>query len=709
MKQLIILFTFLPAFLQAQTNISGTVTDKKGEPVLGANIYIKDAYDGASSGINGEFEFTSFETGAQILVISSIGFNEESHEVILNGKSIILNVELQEAIMKLNAVTISAGSFEASDKKKSVILKPLDIATTAGAMADIAGALNTLPGTQKVGESGRLFVRGGQGYETKTFIDGMQVMNEYETTGGNVPSRNRFSPFIFKGTSFSTGAYSAEYGQGLSSALILNSKDIADIDRTDIGLMTVGADVAHTKTWEESSFSGKLQYTNLTPYFALAKQNIEWNKAPESVVGNFAYRKNTSSTGVLKFYGNVNHSDMNLITSDILDPSLKTDQGIKNNYVYFNTAYKEIIGEKTSFNGGVSFTHNHNSFISGSQFDTRENGGHIKGVINYSHSDRIGLKIGTESFFRSYSESIIDNEYNNDFSDFIQATFIESELYASAKFIARIGARSEYSSLTNNIITEPRVSLAYKTGESSQFSAGYGKFHQTAQNEYVLQNNSIRPERADHYILNYQITKNKRTFRVEGYYKDYRKLIKFESTEINNQGSGFAKGFDVFWRDNQSFSNVDYWVSYSYLDTEREYLSFDQSYTPTFASKHNFSFVYKHFISSIKSQLGVTYSYTSGRPYHDPNLDGFNQKMTKSYQDLSFNIAYLYSPNVIVYSAISNILGRDNVFGYEYSSQPNGEGQYVARPIQQAQRRFIFLGVFITLSKNKLMNQLPNL
>src|SRR6185436_1392463 len=119
------------------------------------------------------------------------------------------------------------------------------------------GALNTLPGTQKVGESGRLFVRGGDGNETRTFIDGMLVLDAYGPSAPNTPSRGRFLPFMFKGTSFSTGGYSAEYGQALSSALVLDTKDITEATRTDLGFLSVGADVAHTQVWDRSSLSGK--------------------------------------------------------------------------------------------------------------------------------------------------------------------------------------------------------------------------------------------------------------------------------------------------------------------------------------------------------------------------------------------------------------------------------------------------------------------
>ena len=85
---------------------------------------------------------------------------------------------LQEEINELDAVTITAGSFTAGDASRRTVFRPLDIATTAGATADIAGALNTLPGTQKVGETGRLFVRGGDGSETRTFIDGLVVLDD---------------------------------------------------------------------------------------------------------------------------------------------------------------------------------------------------------------------------------------------------------------------------------------------------------------------------------------------------------------------------------------------------------------------------------------------------------------------------------------------------------------------------------------------------
>jgi hypothetical protein len=135
-------------------------------------------------------------------MVRFIGYKEINIPLIIVNKPISLQIEMKVAIYKIDAVTITAGAFEAGGENKREVLKELDIVTTAGATGDIAGALNTLPGTQTVGEEGKLYVRGGDGYETKTFIDGMRVVSPYYTTVPQTATRNRFSAFMFKGKGY---------------------------------------------------------------------------------------------------------------------------------------------------------------------------------------------------------------------------------------------------------------------------------------------------------------------------------------------------------------------------------------------------------------------------------------------------------------------------------------------------------------------------
>jgi hypothetical protein len=78
-----------------------------------------------------------------------------------------LNIDLKEEPNELKAVVITAGTFEASDTKRTTVLNPIDIVTTASANGDVTSAIRTLPGAQQVGESEGLFVRGGTAGETK--------------------------------------------------------------------------------------------------------------------------------------------------------------------------------------------------------------------------------------------------------------------------------------------------------------------------------------------------------------------------------------------------------------------------------------------------------------------------------------------------------------------------------------------------------------
>jgi len=705
--------------LFGQITISGIVQDKSGEPILGSNVYLEGAYDGASSNVEGQFSFSTDEQGTLVLIASFIGYEEFRQEVKIDGEDLITSITLIESINRMAAVVISAGSFSASGESKSEVLRPLDIVTTAGATADIPGALNTLPGTQTVGEEGRLFVRGGDSYETTTFIDGMMVLDSYDPTVPNVPTRSRFSPMMFKGVSFSTGGYSAEYGQALSSALILNAKDKAEQDRTDFSIMTVGLEAAQTKAWDNSSLAAKVGYINLGPYFNLVEQDLNWSTPPRSLDGNIAFRMNTSQSGLLKMYGKFNFSDMQTDYIPV-DSTGIVETRIQNQYGYLNANYRDMIADRWTIKSGLSYTYtNDNITPDSSKVKERLEGLHAKVVLGHDLTKHVVVNFGSDLLKRDHLQEIRDQEevplQKITFEEWIASSFLETDIYFTNNFLARIGGRLEYSTLNDEISVDPRISFAYKTSDKSQISLAYGKFRQVAPKELVRINKQLDPEKASHFILNYQVMKDSRTFRIEGYWKRYHDLVKYDPNaryqpaSYTNSGNGYARGIDLFWRDNRSFSNVDYWISYSFLDSERDYRDYPYAAVPTFTSMHNISVVYKHFISAIRSQVGFTYSFTSGRPYNDPNLDSFTSERTIPYSDLSGNISYLMKQNVIVYVSLTNILGRENVFGYEYQSFQNPDGVYAGRPVTLPAPRFYFIGLFITLSEDGLVNRLPNL
>ena len=156
------------------------VTGNKKNSLQGISISIVDSYDGTTTDSAVNFSFTTSEKGEQILKATSSGYKDFEQKINIGSAPIIVNIELKESIIELKAAVISAGTFEASDAKRATALNPIGIITTASANGDITSAIKTLPGTQQVGESEGLFVRGGTASETKIFIDGT-LRNKYKS------------------------------------------------------------------------------------------------------------------------------------------------------------------------------------------------------------------------------------------------------------------------------------------------------------------------------------------------------------------------------------------------------------------------------------------------------------------------------------------------------------------------------------------------
>lgn len=714
------LFTFLVVLCGtvavAQTTISGKVITHKGKPIEGANVFIEGAYDGATSDSNGDFSFTTTEKGHQTLVITYLSFETTRIPIEIETYQ-PQEWKLKESVNTLDAVVITAGNFKAGDNSKAAALKPLDIVTTAGAAGDIVGALQTLPGAQIVGESGRLFVRGGESDETQTYIDGIRVAQPYGATANNLPTRGRFSPFLFSGMTFSTGGYSAEFGDALSSVLLLNTINEAEQEQTDLSFMTVGLGLGNTQKWEKSSLTFNLSYINLEPYQKIIKQHVDWNKPYQSLSGETVFRRHFEN-GLFKLYAAFDYAAFDLNQKDINAPEpIRVDT--QNNNFYLNSSYKGNFGSGWSVQTGISFGYSQNKIgLELDKLHNRENASHLKLKLTKKFSSRVHLTFGGDYFITDFDENY--NEYNigvyqSGFRNNIGAAYAESDIFFSKNFAAKVGVRAMNSDLINKSSIDPRISLAYKTSKNGQVSLAYGDFHQNPKQEYLKYHSDFDYEKTSHYILNYMYSSNGKTLRTELFYKKYSDLVKYDSemamfnSIYNNNGYGFAKGLDVFWRDSKSVKNLDYWVSYSYIDSKRDYKNYKAEVTPNFVASHTLSVVGKYWIDKWKSQLSVTNSFATGRPYNNPNETAFMNGKTKEYNSLSLSWAYLLSPQKILYFSVSNVLGSDNVFGYQYANSPDLSGQFQRQAITQPADRFFFIGFFWTISKDKSKNQLDNL
>ena len=729
-----LLFTFAFTFtLIAQITISGKVLGRNNKPLKDVSVTLKDTYDGATTDETGNYKFETSEKGSQILIFSHPKFIEIEKSIQIEEKNLILNAELKESVSEIDAVVISAGSIEASDKKRATtLLTPIDVYTTAGANGQISSALETLPGVQKVGESEGLFVRGGTGTETKFFMDGNLVNNYFGNSVPGIKAMDRLNTSLFKGNVFSSGGYSAVYGQALSGVLALESIDLPERNAADFGISPIFASGGIQRVNQEKthSYGISLGYSNLELMQKILKFNTDFEKAPQSFGGNGNFRIKTSRGGFIKYYGSYDTSSMKLSSPNLDDEnsSDKINQNGKN--TFHSLSYREKFGRYT-LNLGSSYTFNQNilhfsnvdqngSSPFNNDIDSKGNYFNAKALIERKlfkiSAIRAGIELNTTK--EETWVSIAQKKY--EFRDDITSLFAETDLGISNDLSLKIGARAENSSSINHWNFSPRFAMAYRISKEWTSSLAYGTFFQNPESRFFTENYQPNYQRADHYIFQVQRAADGRSLRLETYYKKYQDLIKtttdfYRPIALNNNGSGYAKGVELFWRDKKSLKNIDYWVSYSYLDSKRDYLNYTESLFPNFAAKHTLSVVAKKFVTNWKTGFNISYNYNSGRPYYNfvtenGNTVLKNQGFVKDYQAVNFSLNYL--PNLgkkdaraftVLVLSINNVLGTKNEFGYNFSS--NG---LKSRAIVPPTNTFVFIGAFISFGTDRTQEAINN-
>jgi len=706
----IILLFMQAGSLLCQTTIKGSIQTGKNQPVIGANIYLKGTIEGTNSDEQGNFSLLTDLTGDMTMFVSCIGYKTHEEPVRLQNDTIKFNIILAENDIELKEIVVYASTFEAGDKKKSVVLNKLDMATNPVGFGDALSVMRTLPGTSNASDEGGLFVRGGEQNETKTIIDGLMVESPYTAKMPGVPVRGRFSPMLFRGTVFSTGGYSAEYGQALSSVLIMNSIDTPEKDEAGASLFLSGVNFIGTKKREKSSLSGSTQYINMYPSYRIFNTNIKWDREPQSFNQTIAFRQKTGKRGLIKILANYSLDNSSMYYYD-LDTRMDDLISLKNNDLFIVSSYKGTIGKDWIVSSGASYSFDIEKVnMDEDNIETTKQSYELKLSLTKPVSENLNIKFGGDLLNKDYLRDYVPlsgNSYKWKFNSPVISAFFESEIKILKRISTRIGGRAESLPMSDEFYVSPRFSLAYKTSVNSQLSLGYGSFSEQPLSEYLGYNNKLKTEKSEHFIINYQLTKESRIFRIEAYYKNYDRLIKYDSLyaiapeAYNNNGSGYAKGIDLFYRDSKTIKNGDFWISYSLIDSRRNYRDYSFTHTPFFLATHNVSLIYKHYIERPESYISAGYEFSSGRPYIDPNISLSEIQRTKSYNNLSLSIFHftrIFGKFTMIYAQVSNITGSGNIFGYRYAGRPDESGVYESAPVLPVSRRSYLIGLFISFT-----------
>ena len=711
-----ILFILGTNSILGQICFKGIVSDTDKNPVMFANVFVMGTIDGTSTDSTGYFNFKTNHSDSIILMVKMIGYKDYKKAYCdLSMRTVIdQNIILKKETYKLNQIVISSFTNLVSDKGRSNAIKSKDIKRIPGSNDDITQGLRALPGVQQIGENEGLFIRGGDNTETKIYIDGLKVPEFYRNGADNMAQRSWFSPNLFEGTFFSSGGYSSLYGDALSGALILESKGYPVRNTYDVNISSVGGAsdisfVSHNKKW---MINPSVSYINVTPYYNLVEQRKDFIDDPEykNVYLNARFKPNKKDIVKLFFAGeksNLSFTDVNLDYTNY-DQFYATD----NSNLFAFLIYEKWMGEKTKLYLGSSYSwfktdekheivnqENSNDKLYADKDNTSKQFNEVKLVLTRYIDDKLKIKLGTDWQYNDYEQEI-SGLWNVNYYNQVSA-FSELDWTISPHFIASGGIRLDFDDVSNSYHFSPRASIGWLPANNTQVLFSYGKFNQVPEWNYIKDNLETIPG-SSHYILTLLHRVNSMLLRVEGYYKDYRSLVTIENGNVNTNGSGYAKGADIFFKQEKSKIGIEYWISYSYLDTKRKHLGYPIRTRPEFAAEHILTLVSKKYIPSISCYFATTYSYASGRPYFNPNLveNKFLSESTPDYHNLSLLIAniLMIKNKYILTTAftISNPFNWKQEFSYKYSS--DGQTRIAIEP---SAPRFIYLGFYLSWGKDK--------
>ncbi len=196
MKKAVILiaaFLFVSSAAFAQRLVKGTVTDKAGQAIIGANVIVKGTTIGTITDLNGNYSI-SVPEGSSELTFSYTGFNSQDVRI---GTSNVIDVVLEEGILLEETVVTAFGteiakrtSGVASSQVNGSSLRSSGEVGVINALAGKAAGINITSSSGEPGAGAKIQIRGATSIsgDLKPLIvlDGVPIYNSsYYGTGSS--------------------------------------------------------------------------------------------------------------------------------------------------------------------------------------------------------------------------------------------------------------------------------------------------------------------------------------------------------------------------------------------------------------------------------------------------------------------------------------------------------------------------------------------
>ena len=221
MKSYIItlLFTILSFYTAvAQISVSGKVTDEKEAPIEFATIRVVGTAIGTNSNLKGEFSLSVAQCDTLLVEVSCIGYASIKRQYVKPKGKITLNAKLYPKSQELREVQVVEIKRQ-TNQMQTIDAKALRLTPDASG-GSVEAVLSTMAGVSSKNEmSSQYMVRGGSYDENSVYINGIEIYRPQLISSGQQEGLSIINPDLVGSVNFSTGGFSAEYGDKMSSVL----------------------------------------------------------------------------------------------------------------------------------------------------------------------------------------------------------------------------------------------------------------------------------------------------------------------------------------------------------------------------------------------------------------------------------------------------------------------------------------------------------
>jgi CarboxypepD_reg-like domain len=530
---LILLTSTFSAFSQSTQTIRGRAVDEVSKlPLIGVSLAIVDTNIGTISNEEGNYRLENVPVGRQTIRISYIGYESQllSNIVVTAGKEVILNISLTESVNTLDEVVITANNKDdktATNNELAIVsARSFNVDDTkryAGALGDPSRMAANFAGVIGGDDSRNdIVVRGNSPTGMLWQLEGLNIPNPnhfgaLNSTGGPVSMLNNNN---LDKSDFMTSAFPAQYGNATAGVFDIRLRDGNNQQTEFLGQVgfngfELGAEGPLSKN-SGSSFIVNYRYSTLGIFNALGIDFGTGSNVPLYQDVNFKFSFPTKNNGKFSVFGLGGISEIDLLGSEA---DLESDDDLygsenQDSYPRYKTgilgaSYERNLGVKTFAKVTLGISASSESFTSDSLI--RDSDDEVIDRYRESEAAFDTYKVSIATLFRTkfnsknslhygfYIDALTFDLFNRDIyanlgTDSVRVNVDDNTvLYQgfatyrhrfSEHFLVNAGFHTQYYSLNEQAVLEPRAGVQYIINGKQSISLGYG-LHNQIQSPYT--------------------------------------------------------------------------------------------------------------------------------------------------------------------------------------------------------------------------------